>query len=72
MKFIVVGSHTLFDEGNRRSCLSAHRSSGQCYKCHLYVNCESRIINHKYDTLVKKRANLYKKLEKISQDIEGL
>ena len=57
---------------NNRFCLSAHRALGQCYKCRLYDKCKDRLVNKKYDALIKKRLGLFNKIKKISKEIESL
>ena len=44
MKTAVVNLSDLSPKtGNHRMCLSARRSTGLCYNCRYYENCESKI-----------------------------
>lgn len=72
MKTAVVSFKTLFDDKNVRSCMSVKRALGKCHKCELYKNCESKIVNPKYEDLMKKKSDLLKELNILSEEIKEL
>lgn len=59
-------------KGNPRLCLSPKRFLGKCYDCPLYENCESKIINKKYEAKLKKKRKLQDKINKLTQEIKEL
>ena len=75
MKYAVVTMTELL-KGNTRNCLSPKRALKMCFKCHLYPNCESKIINKKYDALQNKKTKLgirYRKdLDSICKEVENI
>lgn len=82
MKHKIVTLSELTSGDNKRMCLSAKRALDKCHECPSYGGqkgsrpCESRVVNKKYDELVKQKKKLRKELEgkmaNIDKQIEEL
>ena len=59
-------------KNNSRLCLSPLRALNQCHKCPYYYNCESKIVNKKYEKLHDKKRKLLKKIKLIDEKLKEL
>jgi len=59
-------------KNNQRVCLSVKRSINKCYDCKSYENCESKIINKKYESKIKKIKRLNNQINKLQEEIKKL
>ena len=63
-------------KGNKRFCLSPNRALKKCHECKSYIPCESKIINHEYERLIKQKSQVHSKymetIKKINEGINSL
>lgn len=74
MKTKVINKEELL-RGNKRLCLSTNQVFGTCFRCNGYPKCESKVdsdLTRQYEKLAKKRKEIYKELDKISEEINNL
>jgi len=71
MKYNTINIKELL-KNNQRICLSVKRSVNKCFDCKSYEICESRIINKKYESKMKKIKKLNNQINKLQEEIKKL